>query len=304
METKIVITGGSGFLATILARHFKRKNNKVILLSRTPLQNQEDLTYQYWDGKNPGPWCKSLENADTVINLAGKSVDCRYHGKNKKAIIESRINSTKAIGMAIASCKNPPKRWFNASSATIYRHSLDKAMSEVNGDIGNGFSENVCQKWEACCLAFDTPKTQKIILRMSLVLGKNGGVYPVLKRLVEAGLGGKAGKGNQYVSWIHEDDFLKAIEFLMSTNSFDGIFNITAPNPIENLSFMGMFRKSHRINFGIPQSKFLLEIGAFFLRTETELLLKSRRVIPEKLERIGFKFKYNNPLQALQALAK
>ena len=302
MKRKIVITGGTGFLAGILAKHFSAKGDRVFLLTRTPQPKANNIQYLAWDGQSSGAWEKVLEGSDAVINMAGKSVDCRYHHKNKKAILTSRINATKAIGHAIQGCKNPPKVWLNSSSATIYRHAINQPMDEDAGEIGHGFSVDVCKSWEKCCLEFNTPATRKVLLRTAMVLGHDGGVLPTLSALVKARLGGKMGPGNQFVSWIHQQDFLGMIEFIISHKTISGPCNLSSPFPVSNQHFMQSLRDRYGITLGIPHIKPILEVGAFLLQTETELILKSRRVVPNKLLKQGYHFKYPGINQALAQL--
>lgn len=292
MKRKIVIAGGSGFLGQILAKHFSQKGDEVIILSRSQKTNTKNIIYQTWNGKTLGKWTESLENADVLINLAGKSVNCRYNAKNKAEIYSSRLESTAVLGQAIQRCQNPPKLWLNSSSATIYKHSLDKAMNEHTGEYGTGFSVDVCKQWEAIFWKQKTPHTRKIALRLAMVLGKKGGVMIPFKNLVKRGLGGTQGNGKQHLSWLHETDFIAMTEFFINHSDLEGNFNCSAPNPISNKDFMQKLRKQLKVSVGLPANKIMLEIGAFFMRTETELILKSRRVVPTKLLEAGFQFQY------------
>lgn len=296
----IVIAGGSGFLGNILENYFINKNYKVYILTRHP-QKENDV---YWNGIDLAGWTNTLEKSDVVINLSGKSVDCRYNEKNKALIHDSRVNSTHVIGLAINLCKSPPKLWINASTATIYRDSYNKEMTENEGEIGDDFSMNIAKSWEKAFYSITNPKTRKIAIRTSIVLGKKGGAFIPLKRLVKLGLGGKQGHGNQKVSWIHELDFARAIEFLIQNISLKGNFNICAPKPIINKTLMKQLRASLNVPFGVSQSKLLLTLGAKIIRTETELILKSRNVIPERLINNDFKFKFNSIKDALNNLTK
>jgi len=296
----IVIAGGSGFLGQVIEDHFIQKGYKVIILTRQSKKENEI----YWNAKDLGKWTTVLENSDVLINLTGKSVDCRYNEKNKKLIYDSRINSTNILGLAINLCENPPKLWMNASTATIYRDSYDKEMSEDNGEIGNDFSMNIAKSWENAFYSITNPKTRKIALRTAIVLGKNGGAFKPLKTLTKLGLGGKQGHGNQKVSWIHELDFARAVEFLINNENLIGNFNLCVPKPTDNKTLMKSLRKANGISFGIPQPKALLNLGAKIIGTETELILKSRNVIPERLLNEGFEFDYPDIKIALQSLTK
>jgi len=301
---KIVLAGGSGFLGSNLATHFNKKNDEVLVLTRGNNRVENGIKFIHWNAKNFDDWCSSLENCDVLINLTGKSVDCRYTEANKADIINSRVDATNILGALLTLMDNPPKVWINLSTATIYRHSEDKIMDELNGEIGNDFSMNVAQKWEGALNKANLKDTRRIALRVSLVIGKNGGVYPVLSRLAKFGLAGKMGSGNQRFAWVHISDFLQIIEFIMKTDNLTGPINCSAPtNPI-NKNFMKALRKSLRIPIGLSQPKFLLKIGAWIMRTESELILKSRWVSPKKLLDEGFEFQFKSPAEALEELAK
>lgn len=299
--SKLIIAAGTGFLGQVLIHHFKNKFEEIVILTRGKSQIIDGIKYVNWNAKTFSGWESELENATVLINLAGKSVDCRYTSKNKKAILLSRLESTKILNKAVLNCKNPPKHWLNSSTSTIYRFSLDKQMDEVEGEIGNDFSINVALSWEKAFFKTETPNTLKTALRTSIVLGKNGGALLPLKTLAKIGFGGKQGKGNQWISWIHEDDFARAIEFIIK-KEMTGKVNIVSPNPISNTDFMQKLRKAVGVPFGISLNKFFLEIGSFFIRTETELVLKSRNVIPKRLLEKGFAFKFENIDPAFQNL--
>lgn len=234
-----------------------------------------------------------LENVDLLVNLAGKNVNCRYNEKNKREIFDSRTNAIHALSEAIKKCDQAPKIWIQCASATIYRHAEDRPMTELNGEIGEGFSVEVCKLWEKTFFekteAFT--KTRKIILRTSLVLGKTDGVFPRLKNLVKFGLGGKQGKGEQWVSWVHELDVAGMIEWIAGHDEVNGIINCTSPQPLKNSEFMKIIRKIYGFPFGLPAPSWLLELGAILIGTETELILKSRWVLPEKISKSGYTFK-------------
>ena len=290
---KLIIAAGTGFLGQVLVNHFASKFDQIVILTRGKSKEENGIKYVNWDARKLSGWETELENATVLINLAGKSVDCRYTKANKKEILLSRIESTKILNKAVLQCKNPPKHWLNSSTSTIYRFSLDKQMSEENGEIGNDFSMNVAQSWEKAFFKYETPQTLKTAMRTSIVLGKKGGAFIPLKTLAKTGLGGKQGKGNQYISWIHETDFAKAIEFII-LKEMTGVINIVSPTPITNADFMKKLRKAVGQFVGIPMPTFLLKIGSFIIRTETELVLKSRNVIPKKLTENGFKFEFTS----------
>lgn len=295
---KIIIVAGTGFLGKNLEQYFLNKNYEIKILTRNPKRENEI----FWDAKTLGNWKTELENADVLINLAGKSVDCRYNEKNKKEIYDSRIYSTKVLQQAIDECQNPPKIWLNASSATIYTHSETHLNTEKNGIIGDDFSMNICKSWEKEFFKTENQNIRKVALRTSIVLGKNGGAFPKFKQITKLGLGGKQGRGNQMMSWIHIDDFCEAVNFIIENENLKGAINITASKPLSNIEMMKQLREKIKIPFGIHSPVWLLEIAAIFIKTETELMLKSRNVYPEILLENGFQFQYDNFEKALRRL--
>jgi uncharacterized protein (TIGR01777 family) len=305
---KIVIAGGTGFIGTYLANLWAQQH-EVIVLTRNK-QVADNNTYKHlqlsplvqqviWNGTSGGNWESVIDGAHLVINLAGKSVNCRYTAANRKAILESRVRSTEAIGAAIAKAIHPPTLWINSSSATIYRHATDKPQTEANGDIHNDFSVQVCKAWEAAFFKIRTPFTRKVALRTAITLG-HGGVLVPFQRLVQMGLGGKQGNGNQMFSWIHIADIANIIAFLYDRTDLAGVFNVSAPNPVTNKVFMHTLQQLMGVPFGLTANEWLLRLGAFIIGTEVELLLKSRWVIPEKLLDAGYNFMYPRIDMALQ----
>lgn len=286
---KITIAAGTGFLGKNLERYFTDKGNQVYILTRNPKCKNEI----YWDAKTLGEWKNYIENTDVLINLTGKSVDCRYNEKNKQEIYSSRIESTKILQQAIDQCINKPKVWLNASSATIYVHSETHLNTEESGIIGDDFSMNICKSWESEFFKINNENVRKIALRTSIVLGNNGGAFPKLKMITKFGLGGKQGRGNQNISWIHIEDFCRAVEFIIDNENISGEINITAPNPLSNEDVMRKLRQQMKIPFGLNAPVWQLEIASLFLNTETELLLKSRNVYPDKLMKSRFQFSYS-----------
>lgn len=285
---KIIIAGGTGFLGENLEKHFTEKGNQVYILTRNPQHKNEIL----WDAQTIGEWKNYLEKADVLINLTGKSVDCRYNEKNKNEIYSSRIESTRILQKAIDQCSDKPKIWLNASSATIYVHSEKHINTEENGIIGDDFSMNICKSWETEFFKVENEEIRKVALRTSIVLGKNGGAFPKLKMITKLGLGGKQGRGTQMVSWIHIEDFCKAVDWIIRHETLSGTVNITAPAPLSNQNMMRKLRNKMKMPFGLNAPVWQLEIASLFMKTETELLIKSRNVYPEKLIKSGFKFLY------------
>ncbi len=302
MIKKVVIAGGSGFIGKALSEHFVGKEYDVIILTRSKSRLAHGVNYQNWDGETLGKWSSLLNKAEILINLTGKSVDCRYTDTNKMEILKSRINATKVLGEAIQQVEHPPKVWLNASTATIYKSSFSKLMTEEDGDIGDDFSMGVAKRWEEALFSATTPKTRKVALRISLVLGRGEGVLPVLTKLTKLGLGGYHGDGKQKFAWIHIEDLIRTIQFLIENKKIDGSINCTSPSEINNKQFMTALRKSLGVWLGIPTPKLLLEIGSFIMRTESELILKSRFISPKRLLDNGFQFEFTSIEEALDDL--
>jgi uncharacterized protein (TIGR01777 family) len=305
---KIILAGGTGFIGQLLIDHWKREPVDLVVLSRKPYASHDNVRYITWDGETLGEWGNELDGASVLINLAGKSVDCRYTQRNKQLIIDSRVKSTKVLGDAIRQANNPPQLWINSGSATIYRHALDRQMDEVTGDIDNGrpdhqFSVQVCKAWEQTFWeAQVSDQVRKVVLRMAIVLGKEGGVLPVLRRLIRFGLGGKMGRGDQFMSWLHERDLARMIDFVIANDAIEGTYNGSAPNPVCNQDFMKLLRHNLGVRVGLPATEWMLNIGTFLLRTETELVLKSRNVVPKKLLDADFKFEFPKAQDAIAHL--
>ena len=291
MSKKIVIAGGTGFVGKYLTKQFGNLGYQVIVISR----RKENIQ---WNDKTE--IINALENSELLINLAGKSVDCRYNEENKIEILKSRTETTKALGEAILKCITPPELWINSSTATIYRHAEDRPMTESKGEIGRGFSVDVATSWEKSFFSFELPQTRQVALRMAIVLGKDGGVVKPFINLVRFGLGGKQGNGNQMFSWIHIEDLFNVILFFQSHKELKGVFNCSAPNPIDNKILMKTFRQVMKVKIGLPSPVWLLKIGAVIIKTEPELILKSRWVVPEKLLEAGYTFKYQTLDTALK----
>jgi uncharacterized protein (TIGR01777 family) len=295
---KIVMPGGSGQVGQMLARHFQAHGHTVTVLSRNP--RPAPWRVVSWDGVAPGNWIADLQQSDVCINLAGRSVNCRYTAANRRAIYESRIHSTRLLNQVLPSLNRAPRLWVNASTATIYRHALDRAMDEGEGEVGGNepgapdtwnFSIDVAKGWEEAFFSTPTPLTRKIAIRSAITLSPDrGGVFDVLLGLVRRGLGGRQGTGSQFVSWIHEVDFVRAIDSLIAREEFSGVVNLASPNPLPNSDFMRALREAWGIRFGLPNPEWLIEIGTLLMRTESELVLKSRRVVPGRLLAAGFQF--------------
>jgi uncharacterized protein (TIGR01777 family) len=308
---RIVLPGGSGQVGTLLARRFQKDGHDVIVLSRTPAKTPWKTVP--WDAATFGPWGTEVDGADVIINLAGRSVNCRYTPGNRRLIKESRIQSTRVVGEAIARAQRPPKVWLQASTATIYAHTFGAAHDE-GGEIGGKetgvpetwrFSIDVATSWERVLDESKTPNTRKVKLRSAMTMSPDrGGVFDTLLRLVRFRLGGRAGNGRQYVSWIHEEDFVRAIYWLIERQNVEGAVNLSAPEPLPNTDFMRLLREAWGVSIGLPAAEWMLEIGAQVIRTETELILKSRRVVPGRLLSDGFQFRYPDWPTAARELCK
>lgn len=295
---RIILAGGSGYLGQLLRDHFLKQGCDVVVLTRSPRQMNGNSRECFWDGRTIGEWTRELDRADVLINLAGRSVDCRYTARNRRLMMDSRVDSTRILGEAVARCVNPPKIWLNSSTATIYKHNFGPAWDE-SGEIGatteamDAFSVEIAKAWERALDAAPTPRTRKVALRMAMVFGRGkNSVFPVLCRLARCGLGGHMGSGRQYVSWIHEIDLCRAIDWIVDHEEIVGPVNLAAPNPVKNREMMASVRELCGAPFGLPAAEWMLEVGAVFLRTETELIIKSRRVVPGRLLSSGFHFQF------------
>jgi uncharacterized protein len=296
---KIILPGGNGQVGRVLVRALAGEGHECVVLTRRRTALPPGARAVAWDGRTLGPWVAELDGADAVINLAGRSVDCRYHERNLAEMMTSRIESTRVVGQAIAAARNPPPVWLQAATATIYAHRFDAPNDEATGIIGGNEpgvpalwarSIDIARAWEAEVNAAPTPHTRKVILRSAMVMSPDqGGIFSVLARLARFGAG-RQGDGRQFVSWIHEHDFVAAVKFLIDRRDLVGAFNLCSPNPLPNADFMAGLGRSVGTRLALPVPRWALEIGAFFLRTETELILKSRRVVPGRLLVEGFEF--------------
>lgn len=297
---KIVLAGGNGYLGKVLAGYYRDLASEIIVLSRKAAPLNGNIKTVVWNGVDEGDWEQALEGAELLVNLCGKSVNCRYTEKNKAEIISSRVNPTSLLGKAIAKMKSPPELWINVTSATLYRHAEDRPQDEETGEIGYGFSVDICKIWEKTFFDTPTTSTRKIALRMGIVLGRTDGVFPRLLNLVRFGLGGRQGDGEQYVAWVHEQDVAKISEWLIDHKELSGAINCTAPEPVKNTDLMKGIRDAYGIPFGFPSPAWLLELGARIIGTETELILKSRWVLPTRLVGSGYQFLFKKANYAIK----
>lgn len=309
---KIVIPGGTGQIGQILCRSFAGAGHDVVVLTRNPRPSSGCRCVQ-WDGKTLCDWAEEIEGADAVINLAGKSVNCRYGRENRREIMESRLDSVRAIRRAIENSKRPPRVWLQAATATIYAHRFDAPNDEFTGIIGGDepntpdtwrFSIEVAKAWESAVTeAGPLPKTRTVIMRSAMTMSPDrGGIFAHLLGVVRFGIGGSTGSGRQFMSWIHEHDFVRAVSYLIANDDLTGVVNICSPNPLPNSEFMRELRQAWGKKIGFPVKEWMLEIGAFLMRTESELVLKSRRVVPARLLQHGFKFQFPYWVDAAQEL--
>ena len=309
---KIVIPGGTGQVGTVLARAFHEDGHEVAVLSR----HSAKLPWRVvrWDGETFGDWASEIDGANVVINLAGRSVNCRYNENNRTEMMDSRVDSTRAVGEAISKAADPPKVWLQASTATIYAHSYNAPNDDVTGIIGGNepdapdtwnFSIDVATAWERVTNEADTPHTRKVLMRSAMIMSPDrGGIFDTMLGLVRLGLGGTAADGRQYISWIHDLDFIRSIYWLIDHEELSGPVNLASPNPLPNKEFMRVTREAWGMPIGLPAAKWMLELGAFLMRSETELILKSRRVIPKRLTDSGFEFQFPEWRAAAEDLSR
>lgn len=297
---KLVLAGGSGQVGALLARHWLAAGHDLVVLTRG--QSIPRGRAVAWDGRTLGGWAAELDGADVLVNLAGRTVNCRYTAANRREIVESRVGSTRVLGQALARLATPPRVWLQSSTATIYAHTLGPPNDEFTGALGGDepgvpetyrFSVTVAKAWEQAAAEFESPRTRLVLLRSALTLSPDpGGVFDVLLWLVRRGLGGTNGSGRQFVSWVHERDFARALDWVIAHEGLRGPVNVCSPNPVPNAEFMATLRRAWGAPFGLPATRAMLEVGARLLGTETELILKSRRVVPGKLLASGFAFEF------------
>ncbi|MEU0029783.1 TIGR01777 family oxidoreductase [Streptomyces sp. NPDC006335] len=307
---KVVLPGGTGQVGTILDRALTAAGHDVTVVTRRP-ERAHDIG---WDGATLDRWAAAIDGCDVVINLAGRSVSCRYSAENLQAMMDSRVDSARVVGEAIAAAARPPRVWLQMSTATVYAHRFDAAHDEATGVIGGSetgvpdywaYSVEIAKNWERAQAEAHTPATRKVALRSAMVMSPDrGGVFDVLSRLVRLGLGGPVAGGAQYVSWIHDEDFVRAVEFLIDGDDLEGPVNLAAPGPLPHRDFMRALRTAWGVPVGLPATRWMAEVGAFALRSDTELLLKSRRVVPGRLRAAGFTFAYSEWEKAAASLVQ
>lgn len=290
----ILIAGGTGFIGSYLKTGFEKSGDRVSIVSR---------------GENSISWQKealinALEQADVLINLAGKNINCRHNQANKMNILNSRIDTTLLLGEAIRNCKNPPKLWINASASAIYEPNENNASTESSAVYGTGFLSDVVRQWEKVFFDFKLPSTRQVTLRTSVVLGRRSGAFPSLLNITRFGLGGKAGNGRQIFSWIHIEDYYRIVKFIIQNSALSGPVNCTSPSPVSNAELMKTMRRHTGMPVGLPAPVFAVKIGAKLIGTESDLLLESSNLYPEVLVNSGFRFKFSTVGDAIDDLIK
>ena len=295
MRRTVVIAGASGFIGRYFQRRFASEGWHVRTVGRHGSADAQ------WN--DDGGIAGVLDGAELLVNLAGRTVNCRYNERNRREILDSRVLTTRSLGVALSLCDEPPKTWINASTGTIYRHAEDRPQSEESGQLGSGFSVSVARAWEEELAAAVVPRTRKVPLRIAIVLGDRGGVMGPFRNLSCVGLGGHMGPGTQKFSWIHVEDLFRSVLFVHDRPDLTGPINAASPFPVSNRELMSLVRRSLGVPFGMPTPAWLLEMGAVMIRTETELVLKSRWVEPKKLMDAGFDFQHPSLAEALNAIA-
>ena len=301
---KIVIPGGTGQVGGVLRRALAQRGDEVVVLSRRPERLEDGIRHVVWDGRTLGPWAAELDGADAVVNLAGRTVSCRYTDTNLRQLMDSRVASTRVVGEAIAQAGRPPRVWLQMSTATIYADARsrpdDSPHDEGNGILGGEepdvplyweYSVRIARRWEQTQADAAVPGTRRVALRTAMVMTPDpGGVFDYLSWMARLGLGGPVAGGRQYVSWLHGDDFVRAVQLLIERDDLEGPFILAAPDPVTQRELMRSLRAAWGQRLGLPATRLMAEVGALVLRTDTELLLKSRRVVPRRLLEAGFAF--------------
>jgi hypothetical protein len=301
MRKKLIIAGGSGMIGHLLAQHFVAQHYDVVVLSRSQSKERNGVRFVQWDGVQLGEWVQELENSEGVINLTGKTVNSRPTKANKEEIITSRVLSTKLVGHAINQCNIPPKVWINAGGAGVFS-GIDHLPKDEQSPLGNEFAADVARAWENAFDSIATPATRKVYMRIGLVLKAHEGLLEPLEKLVKLGLGGAAGSGKQYYPWIHYQDLLQIVEYLLTNPNASGIYHAVGPDPVTNATFMQSLRQIHGISFGLPAPDFAVIVGAYIIGTNGALALSDNYVFPKRLLSEGYKFLFSDIRTALEDL--
>jgi uncharacterized protein (TIGR01777 family) len=300
---RVILAGGSGFIGGALAKEFSARGFEVVVLTRTPRVRPDGIVELFWDAKNPGDWARELDGAEAIINLTGKNINCPHTPENLRAITASRVDSANVIAAVIQKCAVPPRVWVQASAIGFYGDTADQICDE-NSANGNDTLSKICREWESACVSAETKKTQKVILRIGVVLGREGGALPVLTRLTKFFLGGAAGNGKQFVSWIHLSDLVAMFVAAVENEKLSGTFNAVAPNAVTNAELMRELRQVLHRPWSPPAPAFAIKLGAKIMGSEPSLALISQRVAPKRFLDAGFKFQFPEIAPALAGLTK
>lgn len=302
MKSKIVIAGGSGFIGQLLSDFYHHQNYEVVVLSRGNREKVHGIRFVNWDGETEGEWVKELEGCDTVINLTGKSVNCRPTKSNNKAVIDSRVRSTKVIGKAIQKLQSPPKVWINAGGVGVFSGADSDVPKDENAALGKDFSSEVAYHWEKAFNEAETPLTRKVFLRIALVLKKGEGFLQPMELLVKTGLGGTMGSGKQHFPWIHYQDLIQIFDYVRKSAQMSGVVHAVSPETVSNASFMKQLRQAIGVPIGIPAPAFAVRLGAYIIGTNGNLALSDNPAIPGKLIKEQYSFLFPDLKSALAQL--
>jgi uncharacterized protein (TIGR01777 family) len=302
-QERIIIAGGSGFIGSALAAEFAARGREVFILTRHPHERGNGVREILWDGQHPGEWMKFLDGAEAVINLAGKTINCRHTPQNLREIIVSRVNSVNAVGAAVAQLQTPPHVWVQAGAIGFYGDTKDTVCDE-SAPNGIGTLAKLCRDWEGAFEAVPTPKTRRVLLRIGFVLGRESGAFPVLSRLTNYFLGGAVGNGRQYISWIHLADLVKMFVAAVEDKRLSGIYNAVAPEPVTNAAFMRALRQACHRPWSPPAPKLAVKFGALLMKTDPSLALVSQRCVPKRFLNTGFRYHYAELAGALRDLCR
>lgn len=300
-KRRVVVAGGSGFLGQSWVAALGPTTDDIVVLTRGPARVAGGVRYVHWDARTPGPWAAELDGADAVVNFVGRTVDCRKTPENKRVILQSRVDSVNALAAAVGQCGRPPAVWVQSATAHIYGDTGDEILDETS-PTGIGFAPDVGRAWEAAFDTADLGDCRRVTLRISFVLGRHGGPLATLARLARFGLGGTVGNGGQVMSWLHQDDLNATVQRAITDASVKGVYIASAPNPVDNRTFMAELRRAVHRPWSPPAPAPMVRIGAWLMRTDPELALLGRRVVPGRLLGEGFRFAHPDLREALADL--